>query len=69
MNALAGDAPWWAGVLLSLSATVAVIVRSVFPQDSADRLVWWRERRLHRERLASSHAPRSRRRAGRRDGR
>ncbi|MFC4033868.1 hypothetical protein ACFO3J_20635 [Streptomyces polygonati] len=39
--------PWWA-MLLSLPSATAVIVRAVFPQDSADRLAWWRDRRRHR---------------------
>ncbi len=58
MNLLTAGAPWWAVLLLSLPTAAAVIIRSVFPQNSADRLAWWRDRRLHRERLARTrHGP------------
>ncbi|SDM64029.1 hypothetical protein [Actinacidiphila guanduensis] len=59
MSLLAAGGPWWAVLVLSLPGAVAVIVRSVFPQESADRLAWWRERRLHRERLAGSRSTRA----------
>ena len=38
-------APWWAGFLLAVLALGAAGVRIVFPQDSPDKLAWWRERR------------------------
>ncbi|WP_328459366.1 hypothetical protein [Streptomyces sp. NBC_00448] len=56
MSLLAAVWPWWAVPLLSLPGAAAVIVRSVSPQKSADRLARWRERRLHRERPAGSRA-------------
>ena len=57
--ALAG-APWWAialvaVVLASVSAGVNV-VQSLIPQDSKDRLDWWRDRR----RVSGSLADRDR---------
>jgi hypothetical protein len=36
--------PWWAGFLLAVLGLVAVGVRIVFPQDSRDKVAWWRER-------------------------
>lgn len=35
--------PWWAGFLLAVLGLVAVGVRTVFPQDSRDKVAWWRE--------------------------
>jgi hypothetical protein len=37
--------PWWAGFLLAVLALATAGVRIVFPQDSPDKLAWWRERR------------------------
>jgi hypothetical protein len=37
--------PWWAGFLLAVLGLAAAGVRIVFPQDSPDKLAWWRERR------------------------
>jgi hypothetical protein len=37
--------PWWAGFLLAVLGLTAVLVRIVFPQDSPDKVTWWRERR------------------------
>jgi hypothetical protein len=36
--------PWWAGFLLAVLGLGAAGVRIVFPQDSSDKLAWWRER-------------------------
>jgi hypothetical protein len=36
--------PWWAGFLLTVLGLGAAGVRIVFPQDSPDKLAWWRER-------------------------
>jgi hypothetical protein len=36
--------PWWAGFLLAVLGLGAAGVRIVFPQDSPDKLAWWRER-------------------------
>jgi S-adenosyl methyltransferase len=38
------DAPWWSFCLLSVLGLAAVCLRIVFPQDSPDKLAWWRER-------------------------
>ncbi|MEU4896123.1 hypothetical protein AB0B12_25725 [Streptomyces sp. NPDC044780] len=44
-------APWWlaatAFACLALGLGV-VALQSVFPQESAHRLAWWRDRRRHR---------------------
>ena len=42
--------PWWAEFLLALFGLVTVCLRIVFPQDSADRVTWWRERLVPRRR-------------------
>lgn len=45
---LAG-APWWAvGVSIVMGFGVTAL-QAVFPQDSADRLTWWKDRRRHCE--------------------
>jgi hypothetical protein len=36
--------PWWAGFLLAVLGLGVAAVRIVFPQDSPDKLAWWRER-------------------------
>ena len=44
------SAPWWlAGIAFACFAlSLAVVaIQSVFPQESAHRLAWWRDRRLH----------------------
>ncbi|MFB6984650.1 hypothetical protein ACNPQN_39115 [Streptomyces sp. NPDC056297] len=44
-------APWWMAATafgcLALGLGV-VALQSVFPQESAHRLAWWRDRRRHR---------------------
>jgi hypothetical protein len=43
-------APWWlTAAVFSCFALglIVVAVQSVFPQESADRLAWWRDRRRH----------------------
>jgi hypothetical protein len=35
--------PWWAAFLLAVLGLAAVGARIVFPQDSPDKLAWWRE--------------------------
>ncbi|WP_372404943.1 hypothetical protein [Streptomyces luteireticuli] len=49
--ALAG-APWWTLLLTSLPGAAALLASAVIPQNSHDRLEWWRDRRRHHERLA-----------------
>jgi len=36
--------PWWAGFVLAVLGLAAAGVRIVFPQNSSDKLAWWRER-------------------------
>lgn len=38
---LAGG-PWWAVLVLAVLGLAAACLRIVFPQDSPDRLSWWR---------------------------
>jgi hypothetical protein len=40
--------PWWPEFALVALAMPAVVLRIVFPQDSPDKLAWWRDRRLTR---------------------
>jgi hypothetical protein len=37
--------PWWADFLLAALGLLALCLRIVFPQDSPDKLAWWRDRR------------------------
>jgi hypothetical protein len=45
------DAPWWAVFLLSVMGFTLACLQAVLPQESADRLAWWRDRHKARERL------------------
>jgi cell division protein FtsW (lipid II flippase) len=51
---LAG-APWWAIVIVvSVMVTVGAVIalaQTFIPQESADKLEWWRDRRAHQVRL------------------
>jgi hypothetical protein len=42
-------APWWAVTMIAvvgaIGATAVAVVQAVFPQDSRDRLGWWRDQR------------------------
>ena len=38
--------PWWAEFTVMALAMLAMCLRIVFPQDSRDKLAWWRDRRL-----------------------
>jgi hypothetical protein len=41
-------APWWivvAIIVTPITAAIVAVVRHVFPQESRDRLEWWRDRR------------------------
>jgi hypothetical protein len=40
----AGEGPWWAAFLLAALGLLALCLRIVFPQDSPDKLAWWRDR-------------------------
>lgn len=42
--------PWWAGFALAVFALLIMCLRIVFPQNSPDRLAWWRDRRQSRRR-------------------
>ncbi len=53
VSALAyAGAPWWAVTLVAIAGITGTacvgIVQSVFPQDSRDRLAWWRDYRRRR---------------------
>lgn len=50
-------APWWIVGLVVLSGGAVAVVRAVFPQNSKDRLEWWKDRREHRERRGQSGPP------------
>ena len=56
--ALAG-APWWITVGAYgcfVLALIVVVVQTIFPQESADRLEWWRDRRRHQLLAARKNA-------------
>jgi len=40
--------PWWAEFGLAAFLLLTVCLRIVFPQDSRDKLAWWRDRRRTR---------------------
>jgi hypothetical protein len=42
--------PWWAGFVLGALVLLTTCLRIVFPQDSQDKLAWWRDRRRTRRR-------------------
>ena len=44
------DGPWWIVALLICAVSFITLVQTVFPQESADRLEWWRDRRRTRAR-------------------
>lgn len=48
LGSLAAGAPWWAEFGLAALALLAICLRIVFPQDSRDKLAWWRDRRRTR---------------------
>lgn len=41
-TAAALGGPWWATVLALALASLTAALQLVFPQNSADRLAWWR---------------------------
>jgi hypothetical protein len=47
----AAGTPWWVKAVCIVAGFGYAIVQAVFPQHSADRLAWWEDRRLHKERL------------------
>jgi hypothetical protein len=53
-------APRWAGILVALllilAGMLAGVAGAIFPQESDDRLSWWREWLHHRERMAKRRA-------------
>ncbi|MEV2211169.1 hypothetical protein AB0H86_06675 [Streptomyces sp. NPDC050997] len=56
-------APWWLTALAFTCFALGLLVtaiQSVFPQDSAHRLAWWRARWNHRQRRQNT-APTGRR--------
>ncbi|MFF4309668.1 hypothetical protein ACWCY6_42635 [Streptomyces sp. 900105755] len=56
-TALAG-APWWTTVLCLGLTLIVTSLQLVFPQESRDRLAWWKDRR---EYLQGRRAARRRR--------
>jgi hypothetical protein len=56
--------PWWAGFLLAVLGLAAAGVRIVFPQNSSDKLAWWRERWRTARPGRARGRHRTRRRAG-----
>lgn len=42
--------PWWAEFALAALVLLTTCLRIVFPQDSPDKLAWWRDRRRTRRR-------------------
>lgn len=52
-GALGAGAPWWAFMACLVAGLLCAMVNSVFPQESADRLAWWKAlwNRPHRENL------------------
>ncbi|MFI7643353.1 hypothetical protein [Nonomuraea sp. NPDC049400] len=57
-TALAG-APWWITVgaygCFAL-VLIVMVVQTIFPQESADRLEWWRDHRRHQRLAAHKNA-------------
>jgi hypothetical protein len=45
--------PWWAIMICTLVGIGAAALHVVFPQESADRLSWWKDRRRHAERVSA----------------
>lgn len=46
----AAGAPWWICCVFAALGAGTVCLHIVFPQDSPDKLAWWRERRRSRPR-------------------
>jgi hypothetical protein len=42
------DAPWWVLYSLCVLGILVISLRTVFPQDSQDKVTWWREHWLMR---------------------
>ncbi|MFC4066787.1 hypothetical protein [Actinoplanes subglobosus] len=60
-------APWWAiaavASVLTTAGAVVALTQIFIPQESPDRLAWWRDRRAHQERRRRTMPARSGRRA------
>ncbi|WP_141578804.1 hypothetical protein [Actinomadura sp. WMMA1423] len=55
---LAG-APWWliVGAYGCIAmGLIVMLVQTIFPQESVDRLEWWRDRRRHQRLAANKNA-------------
>ncbi|MFJ9473084.1 hypothetical protein [Streptomyces caniferus] len=44
-------------MITSLPGAAALLLQAALPQNSKDRLEWWRDRRRHREQLARTRQP------------
>lgn len=53
-------APWWIAMMVVIATLLCTLVQSVFPQESADRLEWWRDRRRTKTRERTRRADRRR---------
>jgi len=51
--------PWWAEFALAALVLLTTCLRIVFPQDSPDKLAWWRDRRRTRRRGTAAVRPRA----------
>lgn len=59
----AAGVPWWALFPLGVLGILVAALRTVFPQDSQDKVTWWREHwpaRRHCPCKAQRRRPRSR---------
>ena len=59
-------APWWCDFLLAMAVVVLAAIRMIFPQKSADRLEWWKDRRARSARTKPGQTPDARPRPARR---
>ncbi|MFF7358357.1 hypothetical protein ACFZA1_37880 [Streptomyces filipinensis] len=57
-------APWGARIGCTVLLLAVIALQTVFPQDSADRLAWWKDRRRYRRHRPRRDRPPRRRRRG-----
>ncbi|MFF9705398.1 hypothetical protein ACF1FE_30140 [Streptomyces griseofuscus] len=63
-GALASGAPWWALTGCTVLLLTVSALQTVFPQESADRLAWWQDRRRYLRARPRRDRPARRRRGG-----